>query len=105
MIVTFEEKYLRDLYTDGKTSDRKYRFQPDIIRRYQKGVRALISASTKESLYTINSLRFEALGGNFQGKYSIRVNDKYRIIFTLRETPDEPIITICNITELSKHYD
>lgn len=25
--------------------------------------------------------------------------------FTMRETMDEPILTICNIVELSNHYD
>lgn len=36
MVVTFEEAYLRDLYEKGKAEDKKHRFQPDVIRRYQK---------------------------------------------------------------------
>jgi proteic killer suppression protein len=35
MIVTFEEMYLRELYENGKTSDKKHRFQPDIVKRYK----------------------------------------------------------------------
>ena len=36
---------------------------------------------------------------------SIRVNDKYRIEFSLNEFAEKPILTICNIVELSNHYD
>ena len=34
MEIHFEKEYLSDLYYTAKTSDRKYRFQPDIIKRY-----------------------------------------------------------------------
>ena len=36
MFVTFEEVYLRDLYEKGKTDNKNPRYQPDVIRRYQK---------------------------------------------------------------------
>jgi proteic killer suppression protein len=32
MIVTFEQEYLRELYEEGKASDKKQRFQPQIVR-------------------------------------------------------------------------
>jgi proteic killer suppression protein len=38
MIVTFDKEYLKELYETGKTNDKKYRFQPDIIWRYQKRI-------------------------------------------------------------------
>jgi proteic killer suppression protein len=31
MIVTFEQTYLQELYTEGKASDKKHRFQPQIV--------------------------------------------------------------------------
>lgn len=105
MIVTFDKEYLKDLYENGKTNEKKYRFQPEIVKRYKRCIDYLKSASAKESLFPINSLRFEALSGDRVGLYSVRVNDKYRIEFTLKETLEEPILTICNIVELSNHYD
>jgi proteic killer suppression protein len=33
MIVTFEEDYLRELYENGQASDKKHRFQPQIIKK------------------------------------------------------------------------
>ncbi|MDE6757268.1 MAG: type II toxin-antitoxin system RelE/ParE family toxin [Muribaculaceae bacterium] len=105
MIVEFGEEYLRDLYTKGECNDKKYRYRTDVIKRYKRGVDYLKWASRKEDLFRINSLNFEALRGDKVGRFSIRVNKQYRIEFTLRETDEHPILTICNIVELSNHYD
>jgi proteic killer suppression protein len=104
MIVTFEENYLMDLYVHGTTKDKKHRYQPDIVRRYQRGIRYLIDAKTIEALYPIHSLNYKVLSGDKAGISSIRVNDQYRIEFTMEETSEEPVVTICNILELSNHY-
>ena len=53
MVVTFEEKYLSELYEKGQTTDKKYRFQPEIVRKYIYCIKALESASSIESLYKI----------------------------------------------------
>jgi len=60
---------------------------------------------SKEELFPIRFLNFEALKGNKKGRFSIRVNNQYRIEFTLDENLDIPVLTICNIIELSNHYD
>ena len=104
MIVTFEEDYLKELYSTGSCNDKQHRYQPDIIKRYKRCVDYLKAASRKEDLFLINSLNFEALQGDKEGRFSIRVNNKYRIEFTLSETIEEPILTICNIIELANHY-
>jgi proteic killer suppression protein len=56
-----------------------------------------------ETLYQIKSLNYEVLSGDKAGISSIRVNDKYRIEFTVNMY-EEPLVTICNILELSNHY-
>lgn len=99
MIVTFDKVYLRQLYETGN-SDKKHRFQPDIIKRYKKGVDYLKSANKVEDLHLLPSLRYEVLTGDKAGISSIRVNDQYRIEFTVSQSA----ITICNILELSNHY-
>lgn len=105
MIVEFGQGYLRDLYTKGGCNDKKHRYRPDVVKRYKRGIDYLKWASRKEDLFRINSLNFEALKGSKTGRFSIRVNDQCRIEFTMRETIEEPILTICNIIELSNHYD
>ena len=102
--VFFNEEYLERLYTEGDTGTKKYRYQPQVIRGYQKGVKYLIQARRKEDLFPFKSLHFDALHGDKEGRFSIKANDQYRIEFTLTETEDEPIVTICTIIELSNHY-
>ena len=105
MIVTFEQTYLKELYENGKTSDKKHRFQPGIVKRYKDRINYLMKATSKEELYPIKSLHFEALHGDKKGLFLVKVNDQYRIEFSLTENLEEPILTICNIVELSNHYD
>ncbi len=105
MIVEFGEKYLRDLYVNGKCNDKKHRYAADVIKRYKRAVDYLKWASRKEDLFRLNSLNLEALKGKKAGRYSVRVNLQYRLEFTIRETEEEPIFTICRIVELSNHYE
>ena len=50
MVVTFEEDYLHDLYAKGRCSDKKRRYQPDIVRRYQKAINMLMASSSIQAL-------------------------------------------------------
>ncbi len=104
MYVTFEKQYLQDLYEKGKTDDKKHRYQPDIVKRYKRCIDTLLSAKNIEVLFPLSSLNYEVLKGDKQGISSIRVNNKYRIEFTIKETCEEAIITVCNVIELSNHY-
>ena len=103
MIVTFDKDYLRELYEQGKTNEKKHRYQPDIVRRYQQRIKILESAPRIETLFQIKSLNYEVLVGDKAGRSSIRVNDKYRVEFTV-SYQGEPVVTVCNIVELSNHY-
>lgn len=89
MEIIFAKQYLKDLHITGKTTEKKHRFQPDIIKRYRK---------------TIQSLKYEKLKGDKKGMSSVRVSDKYRIEFEEITANGEDYISICNIIELSNHY-
>jgi proteic killer suppression protein len=104
MEIKFDKEYLRELYEVGKTSDKKYRFQPDIVKRYQSRVETLESAENVEKLYAINSLHYEVLKGDKKGLESIRVNAQYRIEFKTTKVVSKTVATVCNIIELSNHY-
>lgn len=104
MVVTFEEQYLQDLYELGETKEKKRRYQPNIIRGYQKGIKFMIQAKKPDELKKIRSLNFEALKGDKKGLYSIRANNQYRIEFTINANMEMPILTVCNIINLSNHY-
>lgn len=103
MIVIFEKEYLMELYVSGKTKDKNHRFQPEIIKGYKKRIDYIKAVEKVEDFFKLPSLRFENLVGDKEGLSSIRVNDKYRIEFTVIER-EEPLISICSIVELSNHY-
>lgn len=104
MEIKFGKKYLEELYETGKTTNKKYRFQPHIIQKHRKTVDILESVVVVEDLFRYNSLHYEVLRGDKKGLESVRVNDQYRIEFKTTKVVSETVVTICNIIELSNHY-
>jgi proteic killer suppression protein len=105
MKIRYKERYLEDLYETGRTDDKSHRFQPDIVRRYRKCVEALVNAPHVKALLAKRALNFKELSGDRRGECSIRVNDQYRVSFTVTLEGEDPVITVCNILKLSNHYD
>ena len=93
-----------ELYFHGKTSDKKHRFQPNVVSKYRKTIDLLESLSVVEDLFRFKSLHYEALVGDKAGIESVRVNDQYRIEFKTTRVVSEVVVTVCNILELSNHY-
>ena len=104
MEITFEEDYLRELYYEGKAHNKKYRFQPQIIKKYVRVIDLMASLNSTEDFYRYKALHYEALVGDKKNRESVRVNDQYRIEFHSEVVGSEKQITICNILELSNHY-
>lgn len=104
MEITFDQKYLSELYHNGKCSDKKHRYQPDVVKRYIRVINTLMAADSTEDLYRLHSLNYEVLKGDKKGVESVRVNDQYRVEFTTSKVVNEIVVTICNILELSNHY-
>ena len=103
MEIIFNEEYLQVMYTTGKT-DKKHRFQPQIIRKYIRVIDLMRDTSDVMGLMRYNALNYEKLEGDKAGLSSVRVNDQYRIEFTVSQVAAETVITVCNIIELSNHY-
>ena len=104
MIVTFDQTYLQELYTDGQASDKKHRYQPQIVSKYVKVVNLMKRQENVLGLTRFGSLHYEKLHGDKEGLSSVRVNDQYRIEFEESIEEGRQIATICNITELSNNY-
>ena len=104
MIIEFDKEYLRELYYNGKSSDKKHRFQPQVVKRYVRVVDTIESLDRVEDLFRYNSLNYEVLSGDKAGIESVRVDDKYRLEFSSRRVGDETVITICKILDLTNHY-
>jgi len=105
MKIEFEKEYLRELYKTGKTTDKKHRFQPQIINGYLKCVRVLHRAIRIEDLFLIKSLNYEKLKGDKKGLSSVRINDQYRLEFREIANPNNILkIEICSLVDITNHY-
>ena len=104
MLIEFDKDYLRELFEQGRTSDKKHRYQPEIRKRYKKCVMYLKRANSVEQLYPIHSLNYEVLQGDKNGTSSVRINLQYRLEFTVREVLGEQIVTVCRLLDISNPY-
>ena len=104
MIVTFEEDYLRELYEDGQASDKRHRYQPQIIKKYTRVVDLMIAEANVMGLNKYGGLHYERLHGYKEGLFSVRVNDQYRIEFREILEGDKTIAEMVSLTDLSNHY-
>ena len=104
MQVTFEKDYLKELYENGQASDKKHRFQPQIVKKYTRVIDVMMEQSNVMGLAQYGSLHYEHLHGDKEGLSSVRVNDQYRIEFREILQDDQTIAEIESITELSNHY-
>ena len=54
MDIIFDKDYLKELYVTGKTSDKKHRYQPQIINKYVRVIDIMMSLPDTLSLMRIN---------------------------------------------------
>ncbi len=77
MIKSFADKNMEELYVTGKSS----KINPAIINTALRKLDYLNSANSVNDLRIPPGNRLELLKGDLAGKYSIRINDQYRIVF------------------------
>lgn len=104
MQVIFEETYLKELYEYGQASDKKHRFQPQIVKKYTRVIDLMMEQPNVMGLTRYGGLHYEHLHGDKEGLSSVKVNDQYRIEFREIIQGDELIAEVVSITELSNHY-
>ncbi len=76
MIKSFADKRTRQFFE----GERVPAFQA-FARQAERRMAALDWAETLRTLQALHSNRFEALGGDRAGQFSIRINDQWRICF------------------------
>ena len=80
MIVSFGDKATEDLF-HGRRTKRVLGFPNEIISSSLKKLDVLNGAGLLQDLRSPPGNRLEALKGELQGFYSIRINDQWRLIF------------------------
>jgi proteic killer suppression protein len=77
MIKSFGDKATEELYTTGRSR----RFPQGVWRIGVRKLDYLHAATRLDDLKAPPGNRLEPLKGKYTGKYSIRINDQYRIVF------------------------
>jgi toxin HigB-1 len=80
MIVSVKDKRVADIMAGRVPA----RFPPDVMRRAQMAIRMLEDADRVEDLRVPPSNRLEALRGDRDGQWSIRINLQWRLCFRLQ---------------------
>jgi proteic killer suppression protein len=104
MEIVFEKEYLRELFYEGKTSDKKHRFQPQIVKKYIRTIDLMRRVANVLALSEYGGLHYEHMHGDKKGVSSVRINDQYRIVFNEILQGEQTIAEIVSIAELSNHY-
>lgn len=102
MEVYFKNIYLERFYR-GMLNQGKPRYDEKVIRLFRQRIRLLTSLDNTTELRQFNGLNFEALKGDKKGLFSIRIDIKYRLEFSV----DKNAITlkeVIDVENLSNHY-
>ena len=78
MIISFADKETERVYITGKSK----RFPAPLFKAAVRKLDYLNRAKVLQDLQAPPGNHREALKGGDKGKYSIRINDQYRIVFT-----------------------
>ena len=68
-----------------------------VIKAARRKLVQLEAALDERDLRNLKGLNYKKLQGEREGQRQIRVNDQYRIVFTLSEGERAPVITIIEI--------
>lgn len=102
MEIHFNNAYLEKLYA-GLPVSGKPRYSEDVVEKFRKRILILKNAESSTELRQFRSLNFEALKGKKKGWYSIRVDQKYRLEFSV-EKNRITLLEFILIEDLSNHY-
>lgn len=80
MILSFGDKETKDLY-QGRDTKGSRRFPPGIRNTALRKLDMIAAAHQLNDLRVPPGNRLEALKGKYEGLFSIRINDQWRIIF------------------------
>ena len=81
MIESFADSETQILFETGRSR----RLPPDILKRAVMRLTQLHAAVEVADLRTPPSNRLEALTGHLQGKWSVRINDRWRLCFRFEQ--------------------
>ena len=101
MIIVFDKIELQEIYEKGYSENRKFWFQPEVVKQYIKIITILLAIEKIEELYQLKSLHFKKLLGSKFAFQSIRNNKKYRLECIISY---DIYMLVGKILSISNHY-
>ncbi len=104
MDIIFTDAALLELYTTGKTKDKRYRSLPKgVIKGYKKAIDMIRPLKRIEDLFPFNSLDYHRLQA--EDEETVRCNDQYRLHFHSSLTDSTLVMDKISLIKISNHYD
>ena len=72
---------------------------PSPLKAYRKQLNLIRQSPNRQVLYAFRSLRLEKLKGKLKDKYSMRINDQFRLIVRFAKKNGKDIIVILKIED------
>ncbi len=105
MNVTTDNEVLLELYTTGKSNDKRYKkLSKSTISGFVKAVNLIKNAKRIEDLFRYKGLNYERLKGDLKDFESVRCDNKYRLMFKSSALGNSIIITEVELFEITDHY-
>lgn len=103
MEIKIEDHFLSEAANKNKVIG-KSPFPDEVVKAFRERLYQIRQAKNTADLRMIKSLHFEKLKGKkYEGKYSIRLNISYRLIFRIENNEITRLEIIC-IEEINNHY-
>jgi proteic killer suppression protein len=96
MLVDFDDPALGRIETEEAA---KTKLPVAVIKSARRKLTVLRAAPDERALRNWKSLHYEKLKGGKAGERSIRLNDQYRMVFTLNEEANPPTVIITAIED------
>ncbi len=102
MIVRFDNDNLQNLF-EGRINSKNRGIDQLLTRKFIKTIKLLAYIENVSKLSQHVGLNFEALKGEYKGKFSVRVDGRYRLIMRI-ENDQVLLEQILVLEELTDHY-
>jgi proteic killer suppression protein len=74
-------------------------FEMAVVKSYRKKIFFIRNAVDERDFYAMKSLHFEKLKGDRSGQFSMRLNDKWRLILEFKHGQSGKIVVVVSIED------
>jgi toxin HigB-1 len=96
MEIRYQDSSLERLEADPKYLGG---FSAAVVSAFRKRINFIRQATNERDLYAWKSLRIEKLKGDRKDQHSMRLNDQWRLIFTIEASADGKYLLVISIED------